>query len=752
MHWTHLRTTNVIESAFATIRHRSSRAKGCVTRRTMLSMIYKMGMSAEQSWRRLRGFRQLGKVIEGVKFHDGIEVNEDSRAVARPTLRTPDLTIARRALMARLDCRFSGVPGCRLPTPILRRELGVKIELTHPHKSIKEIETTELPDFAVLMGRNGAGKTQLLSALKEGHANVAGVRKEDVELFDMGSFRAPNSRVGTRTSNQFATATADTYLIGTPNDPSPAQIAEAVFSQFADEVTRASGAAKREEFAANLREQVSRLPDFTLFPHSRPRAKSYENALHDRVLAPLIPQDNKNRRQRSPLPPNSCNGNPAILLSLAMKLARKLPHELDRDDITIAGQYEGSIISNVVSEVFATYKIEQFIWAHKRIETESVPYSSLLAEYRRTYPPPWDILRNVLSAMRAAAGDDGLFNFEFSDPDEYELHMGNFEQFQFQTQMTNRTSGAQYDLDSLSSGEKVLMALCLSSFNQQLGRRRPKLLLLDELDAVLHPSMVDALVTTLKALFVAHGTKILLTSHSPMTVAALAESEIFRVVRTGGHVRIEPTTKIDAIEELSEGIATVDTGLRIAAYDDAQVTILTEGHNARHLKRWVELYFSKGIHVFDQLTKHTNKSQLLAYGRLLASMDPASHFVIVWDCDAAGEAQKLRDELKDQTKVTPFAFKKRRGNQVARRGIENNYDDAILEPYAIIKTDSSGRELAREFNDSRKTEFADHVQRCGTRDYFVHFGELREVISRLLATASAPGDCQKGSTVSTVPR
>ena len=81
-HWTHLRTTNVIESAFATIRHRSSRAKGCVTRRTMLSMIYKMGMSAETSWRRLRGFRQLGKVIEGIKFNDGIEVTEDSRAVA----------------------------------------------------------------------------------------------------------------------------------------------------------------------------------------------------------------------------------------------------------------------------------------------------------------------------------------------------------------------------------------------------------------------------------------------------------------------------------------------------------------------------------------------------------------------------------------------------------------------------------------------------------------------------------------------
>ena len=52
-HWTHLRTTNVIESAFATIRHRSSRAEGSVTRQTMLSMVYRMGRCAEQSWRRL---------------------------------------------------------------------------------------------------------------------------------------------------------------------------------------------------------------------------------------------------------------------------------------------------------------------------------------------------------------------------------------------------------------------------------------------------------------------------------------------------------------------------------------------------------------------------------------------------------------------------------------------------------------------------------------------------------------------------
>ena len=442
--------------------------------------------------------------------------------------------------------------------------------------------------------------------------------------------------MGTRSSNQFARATADTYLNGTPLEPSPVDIAEQIFSQFADQIARISGTGKREEFIANLREMVSQLPDFTVFPQSRP-GDSYEEAFYVQVMEPLIPQENDRPRRQQQTLPTSCAGNPAILISLAMKLCRKLPHELNHDDIMLAGQYEGSIISNVISEVFATYKVDQFIWAHKRIETETIPYATVLAEYHRKYPPPWDILRHAVATMRAAAGEDGLFDFEFSDPDQYELNMGNYEQFQFQTQMTNRTSGAQYDLHSLSSGEKVLMALCLSSFNQQIGRRRPKLLLLDELDAVLHPSMVTALVTTLKELYVARGTKVLLTSHSPMSVAALAETEIFRMVRTGGRVRIGPTTRIDAIDELSEGIATVDAGLRIAAFDDAQVTILTEGNNTRHLKRWVELNFPEGVHVFDQLNQHTSKSQLLSYGRLLGSMDPATHFVIVWDCDAAGK-------------------------------------------------------------------------------------------------------------------
>ena len=77
-HWVHIRTTNPIESTFATVRHRTDRAKGCVSRNTMLAMIYKLGMSAEKRWRRIRGFHYLAKVIEGVKFKDGIEVSSNT--------------------------------------------------------------------------------------------------------------------------------------------------------------------------------------------------------------------------------------------------------------------------------------------------------------------------------------------------------------------------------------------------------------------------------------------------------------------------------------------------------------------------------------------------------------------------------------------------------------------------------------------------------------------------------------------------
>ena len=73
-HWKHLRTTNVIENSFATVRHRTVRSKGCLSNKAALAMIFKLAEAAVKSWRRLDDYSQLPKVILRVKFTDGIEV------------------------------------------------------------------------------------------------------------------------------------------------------------------------------------------------------------------------------------------------------------------------------------------------------------------------------------------------------------------------------------------------------------------------------------------------------------------------------------------------------------------------------------------------------------------------------------------------------------------------------------------------------------------------------------------------------
>ena len=81
-HWQSLRTSNPIESTFGTIRHRTKRSKGCLTRDGMLHMMFKLGMCAEKKWRKLRGFNDLAKVITGVQFKNGIEVMQDDQVAA----------------------------------------------------------------------------------------------------------------------------------------------------------------------------------------------------------------------------------------------------------------------------------------------------------------------------------------------------------------------------------------------------------------------------------------------------------------------------------------------------------------------------------------------------------------------------------------------------------------------------------------------------------------------------------------------
>ena len=73
-HWDHLRTSNPIESVFATVRHRTVRTKDALSQDTARLMVFKLVMAAAKTWRRLKGENQLPKVVQGVTFRNGVEV------------------------------------------------------------------------------------------------------------------------------------------------------------------------------------------------------------------------------------------------------------------------------------------------------------------------------------------------------------------------------------------------------------------------------------------------------------------------------------------------------------------------------------------------------------------------------------------------------------------------------------------------------------------------------------------------------
>jgi len=81
-HWQHIRTTNPIESTFATIRLRTRKTRNCVSAKSGLSLMHQLAMGAQKRWRRLRGFKHLADVIAGVKFIDGVDERELSRKAA----------------------------------------------------------------------------------------------------------------------------------------------------------------------------------------------------------------------------------------------------------------------------------------------------------------------------------------------------------------------------------------------------------------------------------------------------------------------------------------------------------------------------------------------------------------------------------------------------------------------------------------------------------------------------------------------
>ena len=95
-HWKHIRTSNPIESTFATVRHRNKRTKGCLDRKTGLAMAFRLMMAAQKKWRKLDGQNRLPEIIQGVQFRDGSATFKPPPDQASPT--SAHISVGRRSI------------------------------------------------------------------------------------------------------------------------------------------------------------------------------------------------------------------------------------------------------------------------------------------------------------------------------------------------------------------------------------------------------------------------------------------------------------------------------------------------------------------------------------------------------------------------------------------------------------------------------------------------------------------------------
>jgi transposase-like protein len=103
-HWIHIRTTNPIESTFATVRLRTTKTRGCVSRAGILAMVFKLAKSAEQRWRKLKGAARLAQVIDGVRFKDGTTTGGSEN---RRLMILPYTTFDKNSKVLKYACRIA---------------------------------------------------------------------------------------------------------------------------------------------------------------------------------------------------------------------------------------------------------------------------------------------------------------------------------------------------------------------------------------------------------------------------------------------------------------------------------------------------------------------------------------------------------------------------------------------------------------------------------------------------------------------
>lgn len=403
------------------------------------------------------------------------------------------------------------------------------------HKSIIRLPDTSLPKFVVLTGKNGSGKTHLLEAIDQGKVKSSLVvdQANDVLLFDWNSIIPKDT--GIFHPHQYQTQRSNWFT----------QIRSQQDAQFSNIQQQAINLGIPVEYCSSLQKirklNVSKLRKILTAPEN---AETIHTNLQQQLKQ--FGQDIFSQTQHNIGDEDWKIMAPKVVSEKPELFLENSESKFFNNDKFLWGKVDA--FQQAFGRVFSTYR--DLIHQNDRLEKyppeqgsglEYLEESKFINKYGE---PPWDFVNRILEVSH--------LDFRVESPPLHEVSS-------YEPKLLKITSDIEMRFQDLSSGEKVLMSFALCLYNAEGTRQEvmfPKLLMLDEVDAPLHPSMVRSLLKTIQEVLIENkNVSVILTTHSPSTVALAPEESLYEMNSNGPSVK--KISRSQALSILTMGVPTL---------------------------------------------------------------------------------------------------------------------------------------------------------------------------------------------------
>ena len=622
---------------------------------------------------------------------------------------------------------------------------NMKLKFEQPYKSIgeeiqKDLEKLDFPDFSIITGTNGSGKTHLLEAMY--HKSII-ESQFDVE-YPMAFFNYKSLNFGADTMHREGSITDDALnaLWGVVNT-----IFQSLGLQFTEE--------NLLSFSRCLEYCMKSHPVDEKWNHV---VSDFVNRNYDEGLFRKIQRIYKYQSINDYI--TEIQGTIGNFISSDQSLCIKDKNYNEIFNILkvvngVSG-FSGVGLGQKMTEIVKGYFLDKARFENDSINnSENINMQKTLADFwqekhkefiSQKGENPIKAFNKILKVIncngyyfdeRFPLSRQEIIKLDYQTTQQNGKNVPTLETYPYQPILLNQ-NGMRIKIEDLSSGEQTLLGIATFIFDQQQKHNSNFILLLDEVDTNLHPSMVQKLLNLIQNIFIKeYNLKVFLVTHSPTTIALAPDNAGIFVMHRPNEAdkqRIAEVSKSEALGVLTEGYATLEQGIKlldqVAKYD---VSIFSEGDNIEYLKKAKELFGGKNKNKIEIVSindgsgeNKSGKNNLKNYFDLFSRVDHKNIVFFVLDCD-------VRDKKDSTANTFWYIFDKNGKNDKVQVGIENLFPQKYFEGEFRDKFyKTKNKQDGGQHTDLNKKELMNYMLKNGTEEDFANFKSLFDKIDEII--------------------